>query len=705
LGDTNETLCKNHREAGGENAALRELDFSEFPDVTYDAWKDAAVASLKGAPFDKSMYTPTYEGINLEPLYTIEHLKELDKSRPGAGNLLRGATASGYLSEPWEIAQPCDAPSPEDANAQLRDDLAKGGTSIAVRLYEAGLSEASGAGVNLSNLADVEKLFESVPLERHGFHIYASASAAPLIGFVAACAKKRGIPLDKLSGCIGADPLWAWVKDGVLPCPADRLFDEMAETIRWAGKNAPRLTTVLIRGQVPHNGGASAVQEVGYAMLAAVETVRAMRARGLDIGEFSRRLRFEFSLSSNFFMEIAKIRAARVVWSQIAEAFGGDEEAKRTSVFGRTSFFTKTLYDPYVNMLRNTTEAFSAVLAGVDGLTVGCFDEAARPGSEFSRRTARNVQVLLREEFDLLRPVDPVGGSWYLESLTDTLGRKIWDVLQKCEADGGFSACAKSGALQTSIGEVLEQRFKKLASRADRAVGTNMYANTQERPLESAPAPSPVKGSSAPRNEDAARAALSGLSPDKPGMVERIAAAAAAGATMSEVRGCLNTGESEKITAIGPRRWTERYEEMRQRTERFKAKTGGNVKIFLANMGPIPQHKARADFITGFMEVGNFEVLKNDGFPTAEACAEAAAASGADIAVICSTDDSYPELVPPLAKGIKAKNPSMRVLLAGAPKEEFRQSYLDAGVEDFISVRSDCLGTLSSIQKAKKGMF
>jgi methylmalonyl-CoA mutase len=356
----------------------------------------------------------------------------------------------------------------------------------------------------------------------------------------------------------------------------------------------------------------------------------------------------------------------------------------------------------------------------VDGLTVGCFDEALGSSEEFSRRMARNTQILLREEFDLLRPVDPAGGSWYLESLTDTLARRVWELLQKVEGEGGLLANLQAGTIQASVEEVLAQRFKKLASRADRAVGTNMYSNT----LESSPEAS-VKDHAKLREErrsalgsfrasrDGAslRRALDALTPKKDGsdggdLIDRIAGAAEAKVTLGEVRAALNTGggESPKVVPIGVHRWTEQYEEMRSRTERFKAKTGSNVKVFLANMGPIPQHKARADFITGFMEVGNFEVLKNDGFPTVEACAAAAAASGADVAVICSTDDTYPELAPPLARAIREKSPSTRVFLAGAPKDEFKQSYVDAGVDDFISVRSNCLATLSSLQKAK-GMF
>jgi methylmalonyl-CoA mutase len=707
------------------------INFDEFPSVSYEEWKEAAIGALKGAPFEKSMYTSTYEGITLDPLYTAENTKNLDSPRsfPGAGSLLRGTNASGYIAAPWEIAQPADALLPEDAGGQVRHELEKGASAAAVLLDGASLrgldadagSAADSPGVSLSTLEDVEKLFGSLSLERSPIHLYAGASSAPLLGFVAAFAKKRGIPLDRLSGCIGADPFGAWLQNGALCCGTDRLFDEMAQGILWTEKHMPRMRTVLIRGSVVHNGGGNAIQEAGGALAAAIEAIRAMSARQVDVNAFARHLRFEFSLGSNFFMEIAKIRAVREIWAQIVDAFGGEESAKKANIFGRTSFFTKTLYDPYVNMLRNTTEAFSGVLAGLDGLTVGCFDEAAGPGDEFSRRIARNTQILLKEEFSLLQPVDPAGGAWYLETLTDTLARKIWEWIQNIEKEGGFSAGVRSGTLQSSVEKILAERFKRLASRSDRAVGTNMYPNMEETETLSKNGknegedPSRARGRRletlkkfrAARDGGKCQKALeqvtvSGLAGGEP--VDRIVLAAEAGATLGEVRARLNDGQAPDITPVAAHRWTEQYEALRLRTEKFRQDRGSSVKIFLANMGPIPQHKARADFITGFMEVAGFDVLKNSGFPTTEECAAAAAASGADVAVICSTDDSYPELVPPLARSIREKAPGLKIFLAGAPKEEFKQSYLDAGVNDFISVRSNCLSVLTDLQKAK-GMF
>jgi methylmalonyl-CoA mutase len=557
--------------------------------------------------------------------------------------MVRGRT-SGYVASPWEIAQDSTGGSPEETARVLRHELERGGTTITLRSH--------GAGVKSPD--DAAKILSGLDAAKYPFHVFTGATGGAVAHFTEAIRKNGGSP-SGMSGCIGSDPIGSYLAYGRLSKDFPALMDEMAETIRSARANSPRLRTVLLRGSVYHDGGANASQEVAYVMAGAIAIIEALQDRGLDVDDFARSVRFEFELGSNFFMEIAKIRAARAVWARIAEEFGGDAESARANIFGRTSRFTKTVYDPYVNMLRNSTEAFSAVVGGVDGLTVGCFDEAARAGDEFSRRVARNAQIMLQEEFHLLRPIDPAGGSWYVESLTASLAEKIWAIIQDVQKNGGIIACAKSGSIQKAIDDVLRERFKKLATRADRAVGTNIYANTTETPL--------------------------------PGSRQPFA------------KSCSD--KEPEITPIKPRRWTEQFDELRSRTVEYKDRTGDSVKIFLANMGPLSQHKARADFITGFMEVANFDVLKNDGYPTPEACAEAAKASGADIAVICSTDATYPELVPPLAKKIKELAPRVKVFLAGAPAEEFKQSYIDAGVDDFISVRSNCLEVLSDIQKGK----
>ena len=622
-------------------AGPKEADFSEFPPNSYEEWKVAAEATLKDAPFEKVMFTKTYEGITLEPLYTRDHSPVPDSARslPGEAPMIRGTAEDGYLGRKWEIAQDSTSETPGETAAEIRHELEKGATTITFRTE--GMSAE-----------DVKKAIEGIDLKKYPFHVYTGASCEAVGFFEDAAGSLSG-----LSGCIGSDPIGAYLTHGSLPKSFPALMDETAETMRRLAKKESNLRVVLLRGAVYHDGGANAVQETAYVMASAIELILAMQERGLDIDDFSRRVRFEFETGSNFFMEIARLRAARIVWARIAEEFSGgepDAESLKANVFARTSYFTKTIYDPYVNMLRNSTEAFSAVLGGVDGLTVGCFDEAIRPGDEFSRRTARNAQIMLQEEFHLREPIDPAGGSWYIESLTDSLAQKIWETIQDTQANGGMMACVKTGRVQSAVSEVLKERFKKLATRSDRAVGVNMYPNTSETPL----------------------------------------AGARRGADKTPRAG----GD---ITPILPHRWTEQFEELRSRTEAYRDKAGGSVRIFLANMGPVSQHKARADFITGFMEVAGFEILKNDGFQTTDECADAACASGADIAVICSTDAAYPELVPPLARRVKEKKPAMRIFLAGAPAEEYRQSYVDAGVGGFISARSDCLAVLSDIQKGK----
>lgn len=711
-------------------AAMPEVTFDEFAVPTYDDWKEEAVTSLKGGVFEKKLFTKTYEGIQLEPIYTLEHTQNLSHplSYPGAASFLRGTRAGGYLSHPWQIAQGCDEPEPQKCNEVIKEELHKGSTSIHVVLDTATLKglDADSAdiqkeyrGVSVSTIQDCDALLADVDLTLHDVHMYTGASPVMMLGVVGALCKAHGQPCDKLSGCIGADPLGVLAGEGTLPCPLDELYDEMAHATAWADSHMPAMRTVLVQGDVYHNGGANAVQEIAYAMNAAIAYIRAMQIRGLDIDMIARHIRFSFSLGSNFFMEIAKLRAARMIWAQIVEAFSGGPEAQKMNVHARTSFFSKTVYDPYVNMLRTTTEAFSGVVGGADSLQVGCFDEAVRPGDEFSRRIARNTQIMLRSEFSLLQPIDPAGGSWYIETLTHQIAEKVWTLLQKVEEQGGLAKALATGFIQQSIEEVLKQRLKNLASRSDRAVGTNMYPNTGEIPLEvpqddhETVRKRRVQAIHEYRSEidepycgEQLAKLLDAVSGQAGQLMDAVIGAFQAGATVGEIRSALNDDEpsDQAVQPIAVHRWTEQFETLRSHTEDYKTSTGDNVKIFLANMGKIPQHKPRADFTTGFMEVGAFEVLKNDGFPTVEEAAEAALKSGADAVVICSTDDTYPELVPPLAKMIKSGRPAMTVILAGAPAPEYESQYREAGVEMFIHVRANCYQILTELQR-RKGML
>lgn len=625
-----------------EKTILERPSLDEFKAPSYEEWKAEAVASLKGGDFDKKLLTKTYEGITLKPIYTKADFAG-NEEFPGEGDYLRGTDPAGYLREPWAIAQEVKACCPQKANEQILHQLERGATAVNISLC---------CGVKAETAEELKTLFHGVIFE--GAKLQVKVGESALHSLKTACEAVPGFT--GAQGCYGADPIGVLARTGKLKKSASTLYDDMAEAVGYAKKNAPGLRTVLSDGNAYANGGATAVQEAAFALAAASEYMAAMIERGVSPDDAAGSICIAVSLGANFFMEIAKLRAIRVVFAKMARAYGCGDEAAKANVFARTSAFTKTVYDPYVNILRATTEAFSGVVGGVNAMQVSPLDEPLGASDETTERIARNIQIMLREEFDLLRPVDPAGGSWYVETLTAQLIEAISAKFKAVEAAGGMLEMLKTGAAQAEIAKVLEDRLKKLATRADRAVGTNMYANMTEQPLE---------------REKAETKAC-----------------------------CCGCEAALNVEPINAHRWTEQFEALRAATEAAE-KAGKAVNVFLANMGPIPQHKARADFSIGFFEVAGFHVLKNDGFSTVEEAAKAAAESKADVAVICSTDDTYPELVPQLAKAIQTVAPGMMIILAGAPDPEMKPEYDAAGVREYIHVRANCLEILRKIQSER----
>ena len=707
----------------------KSADVENFPDVPLDEftpptdeeWKAACEALLKGAPFEKKMFTKTYEGITFDPMYTRKHTEDiLPKGvMPGMGDYLRGVDAAGYIGKPWGIAQACDETLPAENNELLRHEHDKGATIYHIVLdtasragVDARQAEAVGdTGTSVTTVEDMHVLLTGLDLAKFPLYVYAGANAVPLLALVAAARRASGEDMAQVRGIVGADPIGALAADGKLPTSLDAHYDSLAAAARWATVNAPHLRTVFVRSDVYSNGGANDVQEVASVLATATAYLRALCERGLTIDEAASQIAFAFSMGANFFLQIAKLRAVRPLWAQIVGAFGGSAEAQKMRIHARPALFFKTIYDPYVNMLRNTTEIFSGVVGGIDSFESAPFDEPIRKGDEFSRRIARNVQIMLQEEFGLLQPIDPAGGSWAVETLTRQMKEKIWAELQRIEKEGGIIAALRAGSLQESVAAVLAARFKNADLRRDRIVGNNMYPNMTETLLETRAEDTAALKAQRTADIDAYLSdidvkhlgeALASLR--QAHSVDHAVEAALAGATIAELMTAVTEGDgAETVTAIAPHRWSERFEALRQRTEEYKAEND-NVKIFLANMGPIPQHKARADFTTGFLQVGAFEVLGNDGFKTVEEAADAARASGADAVVICSTDATYPEIVPALAPKLHEVLPNARVFLAGAAPKDLLETYKEAGIDEYISVRANCYEILESLQK-QKGMI
>ena len=708
----------------------KSADVENFPDVPLDEftpptdeeWKAACEALLKGAPFEKKMFTKTYEGITFDPMYTRKHTEDiLPKGvMPGMGDYLRGVDAAGYIGKPWGIAQACDETLPAENNELLRHENDKGATIYHIVLdtasrtgVDARQAEAVGdTGTSVTTVEDMHVLLTGLDLAKFPLYVYAGANAVPLLALIAAARRASGEDLAQVRGIVGADPIGALAADGKLPASLDAHYDSLAAAARWATANAPHLRTVFVRSDVYSNGGANDVQEVASVLATATAYLRALCERGLTIDEAASQIAFAFSMGANFFLQIAKLRAVRPLWAQIVGAFGGSAEAQKMRIHARPALFFKTIYDPYVNMLRNTTEIFSGVVGGIDSFESAPFDEPIRKGDEFSRRIARNVQIMLQEEFGLLQPIDPAGGSWAVETLTRQMKEKIWAEFQRIEKEGGIIAALRAGSLQESVAAVLAARFKNADLRRDRIVGNNMYPNMTETLLETRAEDTAALKAQRTADIDAYLSDIDVKHRDEAlaslrqaHSVDNAVEAALAGATIAELMTAVTEGNgAETVTAIAPHRWSERFEALRQRTEEYKAEKNDNVKIFLANMGPIPQHKARADFTTGFLQVGAFEVLGNDGFKTVEEAADAARASGADAVVICSTDATYPEIVPALAPKLHEVLPKARVFLAGAAPKDLLETYKEAGIDEYISVRANCYEILESLQK-QKGMI
>ena len=708
----------------------KSADVENFPDVPLDEftpptdeeWKAACEALLKGAPFEKKMFTKTYEGITFDPMYTRKHTEDiLPKGvMPGMGDYLRGVDAAGYIGKPWGIAQACDETLPAENNELLRHEHDKGATIYHIVLdtasragVDARQAEAVGdTGTSVTTVEDMHVLLTGLDLAKFPLYVYAGANAVPLLALVAAARRASGEDMAQVRGIVGADPIGALAADGKLPTSLDAHYDSLAAAARWATVNAPHLRTVFVRSDVYSNGGANDVQEVASVLATATAYLRALCERGLTIDEAASQIAFAFSMGANFFLQIAKLRAVRPLWAQIVGAFGGSAEAQKMRIHARPALFFKTIYDPYVNMLRNTTEIFSGVVGGIDSFESAPFDEPIRKGDEFSRRIARNVQIMLQEEFGLLQPIDPAGGSWAVETLTRQMKEKIWAEFQRIEKEGGIVAALRAGSLQESVAAVLAARFKNADLRRDRIVGNNMYPNMTETLLETRAEDTAALKAQRTADIDAYLSDIDVKHRDEAlaslrqaHSVDHAVEAALAGATIAELMTAVTEGDgAETVTAIAPHRWSERFEALRQRTEEYKAEKNDNVKIFLANMGPIPQHKARADFTTGFLQVGAFEVLGNDGFKTVEEAADAARASGADAVVICSTDATYPEIVPALAPKLHEVLPNARVFLAGAAPKDLLETYKEAGIDEYISVRANCYEILESLQK-QKGMI
>lgn len=567
---------------------------AEFDPPSLEAWKAEVERLLRGAPFAKKMFTQTLEGITVGSMATRADL-------PEDGPLL--TTRGG--DNAWAVAQEIPLGDPGEFNAALRDALERGQT--AVNLIVDGVGRP---GTRITHIADLGEALDGVDLKTTPLLIQAGRDHQRVAADLWALCADLGVPTANLRGRLGCDPVAGRARLGTLPRPAEDYYAELTDLVRRTAAQAPGMRALPVFEDPWHDGGADAALGLALTLSAAVHAMREVESRGVRVEEAAKQIHFNLCVGSDFFMEIARLRALKVLWAKVLEACGCEPQAP--VIHARTSRRTGTVLDPHVNMLRATTQAMAAVLGGVDSLHVAAFDEASGSGDAFSRRIARNVQLVLKHECHFDHVADPAGGSWYVEKLTAEVAARVWERFREIEAEGGVLEALESGRAQAWVAEAADARAARMATRREVQVGTNQY-----------PDPNPVK-------------------PAAP----------------------VPTPEG----AIPPRRDGEPFEALRARVETMAGTPAG--RVFTANLGDVAKYMPRLEFTRRFYRTGGFEVAGEGFAATADEAVAAARADGARTVVLVGLDDTYAEMAADVVAGLKDSPDPPVVMLAGAAPED-----------------------------------
>ena len=454
--------------------------FSEFPAATPAAWAQAAAASRRGQPAP-SLTQSSYEGIDIAALTSAADLAASahQRSLPGQAPFVRGVSAAGYRAAPWLIAQEIDIAAPPAFNQALQDALANGQTAIV-------LSDA----LRLDSAADIQQALGAIDLRRWSLFIRCGSRTAAIYRQLATGLSEA--TLAQLHGCAGWEPLAGLARTGNMPADA---YARLASHIQTLEKKSPQLGSIAIDSAVYHAAGANAAQELALTLASAVSAWRALNTRGLALESLADKTHICLRIGENFFMEIAKFRAMRLLWAQMLDACGlAGAKARLHASSGQRN---KTRRAAHVNLLRLTNEALAAAIGSVDSLTLAPFDAPLGADDDFSRRLARNLQLILQEELQLTQLIDPAGGAYHIERLTDQLARAAWAQFQSIEGAGGLLDSLQAGTIQAQIAAVAAQRQRDLASGAAALIGSNLYADPSDALPAEKPPTAPTRTRSA----------------------------------------------------------------------------------------------------------------------------------------------------------------------------------------------------------------
>ena len=626
-------------------ADSKEKLFSDFSPVSTQEWMDKITVDLKGADFEKKLVWKTNEGFKVKPFYRQEDLEGLKTTEglPGQYPYIRGIKKDDNT---WFIRQDINVNDAAEANAKALDILNKGVDSLGFHIKAKELN-AEYLDTLLKDICCecVELNFSTC--QRHTLQL-----AQLLVAYF----QKKGYAPEKLKGSLNFDPISKMMQKGKDVSAVIATGKELVETLAAY----PHFRCIAVNSVQLNNAGAYIYQELGYALAWGNEYLNQLVEAGVPAALAAKKIKFNFGISSNYFMEIAKFRAARMLWADIVKQYAPKclrTDCKNTGADGtcycackmvahaETSNFNLTLFDAHVNLLRTQTEAMSAAIAGVNSITVSPFDKAYQTPDDFSERIARNQQLLLKEESHLNRIVDPAAGSYYIENLTVAIAKQAWDLFLSVEEAGGMLQAVKAGSIQEAVNQSNKARHEAVSKRKEILLGTNQYPNFNE-----------LAGDKRPL-DGCKKCGCGGEAHEEEGTLAKLETARAA---------------SE-------------FEALRLETEN----SGKRPKAFMLTIGNLAMRQARAQFSCNFLACAGYQVIDNLGFASVEEGIEAAMKAQADIVVICSSDDEYAEYAIP---AFKALNGHAMFIVAGAPAcmEELKA----AGIENFIHVRCNVLETL-----------
>lgn len=614
---------------------MAEKLFAEFPPVSTQQWEGVITKDLKGADYDKKLVWKTMEGFNVRPYYRAEDLTNLKHlgTLPGAFPYVRGTSKQNN----WLIRQGyCACDSFQKANAQALDGLKKGVESVAFCID----------GKKAISKDKMEVLLKGIDLSKTEVNFEGCSCETPAIieSFIAVI-NSNGLNPNAVKASFDFDPLRSLTTTGGFCC--SNYMGNFKKGMNLV-ENFPGIRVIATEGYMFNDAGATGVQELGFAIAAGSEYMNLLTEMGFSANEVASRIKFTFSVGVNYFLEIAKFRAARMLWANIAESYGVTEEsAKKMNIHAVTSQWNQTVYDSYVNMLRSTTEAMSAALAGVDSLEVLPFDYQYREPAEFSNRIARNIQIILKEETHFDKITDPAAGSYYIENITNSFTEHSWNLFKKVEEKGGYTEAFKAGFIQSEIKAASAKRDTNIATRREIILGTNQYPNFSEK-----------------ADKDV---------------------------TLDVITRGANWEKSTNPIAepIEKYRGAQAFESLRFATET----SGKEPKAFMLTFGSLSFCRARAQFSSNFFAVAGMEVIDNTRFATIEEGVKAAFEAKADIIVACSSDEEYTEAVPKIKELIGNK-----AILVVAGEPACKDELVAKGITNFISVKSNVLETLKMYQ-------